>query len=246
MTQGASCINKDGIGLTLSFQHQSTHADHTKLNIYTMEQKHRDILIRNRIHLSRELKAESLAQYLYEVGIFTRILVEDISCHVGPTRQAFAFLDMLPCRGPQAFELFLQGLAATGQHDIIPIVTGSTWASTHHIQCSTFAAGTTTPVPRRQAAPRPVPWSRAVRASRSANTSGVIWWTLATLSGFHTVMDKEEQQTLRIRELEQTLRIVQRQLDQFQSKQMRELELRSQTASQLYRDDAKSCMSNGC
>jgi hypothetical protein len=128
MTWAGVCINRGGITLTLHNLH--THG-HTKLNI--MDQKHRDILIRNRLHLSRELKAAPLAQYLYEAGIFTRLHVEDISYCKGPTRQAYAFLDMLPCRGPEAFDLFLQGLEATGQHDITPIVTDTPAVSTIHI-----------------------------------------------------------------------------------------------------------------
>ncbi|KAG8554128.1 hypothetical protein GDO81_003679 [Engystomops pustulosus] len=77
-----------------------------------MDPKHRDILRRMRLELCSQGVADGLVpQYLFQEGIITHEQLEDITSQATCQRRAMKLLDVLPSRGPKAFEVFLKSLS---------------------------------------------------------------------------------------------------------------------------------------
>ncbi|KAM3910786.1 death domain-containing protein CRADD-like [Leptodactylus fuscus] len=77
-----------------------------------MDPQHKDILKRLRLELCSEGLADGLVpQYLFQEGIITSEQLEDITSQATSQRRAMKLLDILPTRGPKAFEVFLQSLS---------------------------------------------------------------------------------------------------------------------------------------
>ncbi|KAG8448086.1 hypothetical protein GDO86_015250 [Hymenochirus boettgeri] len=76
-----------------------------------MDPKHKEILKRQRLELCAEGLAEGLVpQYLLQEGIITEHQLEEIFAQVTSQRRAMKLLDILPTRGPRAFEVFMGSL----------------------------------------------------------------------------------------------------------------------------------------
>ncbi|NP_001006911.1 CASP2 and RIPK1 domain containing adaptor with death, gene 1 [Xenopus tropicalis] len=77
-----------------------------------MDPRHKELLRRQRLELCAEGLAEGLVpQYLLQEGIITESQLEEVSSQVTSHRRAMKLLDILPTRGPRAFEVFLDSLS---------------------------------------------------------------------------------------------------------------------------------------
>ncbi|XP_073495705.1 death domain-containing protein CRADD-like [Phyllobates terribilis] len=77
-----------------------------------MDPKHRDVLRSMRLDLCSHGVADGLApHYLFQEGVITREQLEEITSQATTSqRRAMKLLDVLPTRGPKAFEVFLASL----------------------------------------------------------------------------------------------------------------------------------------
>ncbi|XP_077116368.1 caspase-9 [Ranitomeya variabilis] len=93
-----------------------------------MEQRHRQILLRNRVRLVTSLQLEDLWDRLLEKEVFSTDMVEEIQAAGTRRDQARQLLIDLQSRGSDTFHLFLQCLRGSGQHDLADLLqeTGGT------------------------------------------------------------------------------------------------------------------------
>ncbi|KAM4704307.1 caspase-9 [Rhinophrynus dorsalis] len=83
-----------------------------------MEERDRQILRRNRVHLLSSMQVADLWDTMVEKGIFSNDMIEEIQ-RAGTRRdQTRQLLVELETRGSQAFSLFLLCLKDTGQHEL--------------------------------------------------------------------------------------------------------------------------------
>nr|XP_060633301.1 death domain-containing protein CRADD [Anolis sagrei ordinatus] len=76
-----------------------------------MDARDKQVLRSLRLELCAELLVEGLViQYLYQEGILTESDVQEIRAQVTNQRKTMMLLDILPARGPKAFETFLESL----------------------------------------------------------------------------------------------------------------------------------------
>lgn len=76
-----------------------------------MEPEHRALLLQHRLKLSEELLVtESIVQFLYQEEILSQHHVEEIESQPSSRQKSLKLLDILPSRGPRAFNCFLQAL----------------------------------------------------------------------------------------------------------------------------------------
>ncbi|XP_053261765.1 death domain-containing protein CRADD [Podarcis raffonei] len=76
-----------------------------------MDARDKQVLRSLRLELCAELLVEGLViQYLYQEGILTESHVQEIRSQVTNHRKTMLLLDILPTRGPKAFETFLDSL----------------------------------------------------------------------------------------------------------------------------------------
>ncbi|XP_056394042.1 death domain-containing protein CRADD-like [Hyla sarda] len=79
---------------------------------YTMDPRHRDVLRRLRLELCSQGLADGLVpQYLYQEGVITSEQLEEITSQATSQRRAMKLLDVLPTRGPKAFDAFMESLS---------------------------------------------------------------------------------------------------------------------------------------
>ncbi|KAJ6656409.1 hypothetical protein lerEdw1_003912 [Lerista edwardsae] len=77
----------------------------------TMDARDKQILRSLRLELCAELLVEGLIiQYLYQEGILTENHLQEIKSQVTNHRKTMMLLDILPSRGPKAFDTFLESL----------------------------------------------------------------------------------------------------------------------------------------
>ncbi|XP_034552659.1 caspase-9 [Notolabrus celidotus] len=100
-----------------------------------MEERHRKILQRNRINLVRDLDPSDLYDCLYERGIFTQDMLDEIKSSGTRLDQARQLVRDLETRGSRAFPLFLECLRETGQHSLAELLQNG--APAVHIQPAT-------------------------------------------------------------------------------------------------------------
>ncbi|XP_001511585.1 death domain-containing protein CRADD [Ornithorhynchus anatinus] len=76
-----------------------------------MEARDKQVLRSLRLELGSEVLVEGLVvQYLYQEGILTENHVQEIKSQTTGLRKTMLLLDILPTRGPKAFETFLDSL----------------------------------------------------------------------------------------------------------------------------------------
>ncbi|XP_021574948.1 death domain-containing protein CRADD isoform X2 [Carlito syrichta] len=76
-----------------------------------MEARDKQVLRSLRLELAVEVLVEGLVlQYLYQEGILTESHVQEIQAQTTGLRKTMLLLDILPSRGPKAFDAFLGSL----------------------------------------------------------------------------------------------------------------------------------------
>ncbi|XP_062059107.1 death domain-containing protein CRADD isoform X2 [Lepus europaeus] len=76
-----------------------------------MEARDKQVLRSHRLELSAEVLVEGLVlQYLYQEGVLTENHVQEIQAQTTGLRKTMLLLDILPSRGPKAFDVFLDSL----------------------------------------------------------------------------------------------------------------------------------------
>lgn len=76
-----------------------------------MDPRHKELLRKHRLWLSEQLLvSDTIVPFLYQEDILTESQVEAIENHASNKHRALKVLDILPTRGPRAFEVFLQSL----------------------------------------------------------------------------------------------------------------------------------------
>ncbi|XP_056655805.1 caspase-2 isoform X3 [Monodelphis domestica] len=85
------------------------------LGVWGMEQEHQEALKKNRVVLAKQLLLSELLEHLLEKDIITLEMRELIQAKVGSFSQNVEFLNLLPKRGPHAFEAFCDALRETKQ-----------------------------------------------------------------------------------------------------------------------------------
>ncbi|MFT7812578.1 death domain-containing protein CRADD [Arapaima gigas] len=76
-----------------------------------MEPRHRQVLRKRRLYLSGEILVEdTVVPYLYQEGVLTESQAEEIQSQATSRKKTLKLLDILPTRGPRAFEAFLRSL----------------------------------------------------------------------------------------------------------------------------------------
>ncbi|XP_070848381.1 death domain-containing protein CRADD [Chaetodon trifascialis] len=76
-----------------------------------MDPEHRALLRAHRLDLSGQLLvSDTIVPFLYQEDILTETQVEDIESQPTNTQKSLKLLDILPSRGPRAFDAFLRSL----------------------------------------------------------------------------------------------------------------------------------------
>ncbi|XP_028669159.1 death domain-containing protein CRADD [Erpetoichthys calabaricus] len=76
-----------------------------------MDAKHRKLLRKQRLHLAKQLiVGDTIVQYLYQENILTESHVEEIRSQNTNKKRAIQLLDILPTRGPKAFDFFIDSI----------------------------------------------------------------------------------------------------------------------------------------
>ncbi|XP_028399666.1 caspase-3-like isoform X2 [Dendronephthya gigantea] len=75
-----------------------------------MDKSHRDILKAKRMDLARDLDVNTAVSYLYSQSIFTENDKDEILALKTPQERSEKLLDILPKRGPEAFDVFVKFL----------------------------------------------------------------------------------------------------------------------------------------
>lgn len=76
-----------------------------------MDERHKTILRKLRLWLSEQLLvSETIVPFLYQEDILTQAQVEAIESQESSKHRVLKLLDILPSRGPRAFEVFLKSL----------------------------------------------------------------------------------------------------------------------------------------
>lgn len=76
-----------------------------------MDQVHKAVLRTHRLELSGQLLVtDTIVPFLYQENILTQSQVEDIESQPTNRQKTLKLLDLLPSRGPRAFDTFLRSL----------------------------------------------------------------------------------------------------------------------------------------
>ncbi|XP_078596458.1 death domain-containing protein CRADD-like [Branchiostoma floridae x Branchiostoma japonicum] len=75
-----------------------------------MEQRHRDILRRNRVKLVKNVKVQHINNFLIQEDVLTDTMVEEIMAEKTSHGRVEQLLDTLVTRGPKAFMMFCKSL----------------------------------------------------------------------------------------------------------------------------------------
>ncbi|XP_040922159.1 caspase-9 [Toxotes jaculatrix] len=87
-----------------------------------MEERHKNILQRNRTNLVKDLDPSKLYDGLLEKGVFTHDMIDEIKSSGTRRDQARQLVRDLETRGSRAFPLFLECLQETGQHSLAELL----------------------------------------------------------------------------------------------------------------------------
>ncbi|ELK02567.1 Death domain-containing protein CRADD [Pteropus alecto] len=100
-------LNKDGDDTSCSRLSPSTKM----VLMGEMEARDKQVLRSLRLELGAEVLVEGLVlQYLYQEGVLTENHVQEIKAQATGLRKTMLLLDILPSRGPKAFDAFLDSL----------------------------------------------------------------------------------------------------------------------------------------
>uniref|UniRef100_A0A8C0Q403 Caspase 2 n=2 Tax=Canis lupus familiaris TaxID=9615 RepID=A0A8C0Q403_CANLF len=80
------------------------------LGVCGMHPDHQEALKKNRVVLAKQLLLSELLEHLLEKDIITLEMREHIQAKVGGFSQNVELLNLLPKRGPQAFDAFCEAL----------------------------------------------------------------------------------------------------------------------------------------
>uniref|UniRef100_A0A8C7TS32 CASP2 and RIPK1 domain containing adaptor with death domain n=1 Tax=Oncorhynchus mykiss TaxID=8022 RepID=A0A8C7TS32_ONCMY len=76
-----------------------------------MDPRHKEILRKHRLDLSDQILIEdTIVQFLYQENILTESQVDEIQSQISNKKKTLRLLDILPTRGPRAFDTFLNSL----------------------------------------------------------------------------------------------------------------------------------------
>ncbi|XP_048864307.1 death domain-containing protein CRADD [Brienomyrus brachyistius] len=76
-----------------------------------MDPRHKEVIKKHRLYLSEQILIDdTIVQYLYQEDILTESQVEEIQSQVTNKKKTLKLLDILPTRGPLAFDAFLKSL----------------------------------------------------------------------------------------------------------------------------------------
>lgn len=76
-----------------------------------MEPAHKAVLRKLRLYLSGQLLvSDTIVPFLYQEDVLTDAQVEDVDSQPTDTQKTLKLLDILPSRGPRAFDSFLRSL----------------------------------------------------------------------------------------------------------------------------------------
>lgn len=103
--------------------------------MFSMEDRHKQILRRNRVALVERLKPPDLYDALLEKRVFSQDMIDEIKCSGTRRDQARQLVVDLETRGSRAFPLFVEGLRETGQQDLVELLQNG--APAVHIQPAT-------------------------------------------------------------------------------------------------------------
>ncbi|CAI9720322.1 caspase-2-like isoform X3 [Octopus vulgaris] len=84
-----------------------------------MNEKDKETLIRKRVELVDNIVMEELLTHLIAKKVVTKRQAESINAVNGNSKKVEVFLDLLICRGPDAFQLFCEALIASDQEFIV-------------------------------------------------------------------------------------------------------------------------------
>lgn len=88
------------------------------ISLCKMEQRHVDLLKTQRLFILKNLCSDLLLDHLASNDILYCGMVENIQCRPDRYAQTAELLDLLPGRGPNAFDIFMIGLQKSGQQYI--------------------------------------------------------------------------------------------------------------------------------
>lgn len=100
-------------GRAVAFRaHHSCHLNFSVVSSQgDMEARDKQVLRSLRLELGAEVLVEGLVlQYLYQEGVLTENHVQEIKAQTTGLRKTMLLLDILPSRGPNAFDAFLDSL----------------------------------------------------------------------------------------------------------------------------------------
>ncbi|XP_069098758.1 caspase-2 [Pleurodeles waltl] len=80
-----------------------------------MQEAHQQALKKNRVCLAKQLELAELLELLVEEDVITMVMREAIEAKSGSFKQNIELLNLLPKRGPRAFEAFCEALHETKQ-----------------------------------------------------------------------------------------------------------------------------------
>ncbi|KAG8430058.1 hypothetical protein GDO86_018561 [Hymenochirus boettgeri] len=83
-----------------------------------MEKHHKNALMKLRIHLLQEMVIEELVEHLVSSEVLTPAMHDDIMTRRTALTKNVTLLNLLPRRGPRAYEEFCKALCATGQRHL--------------------------------------------------------------------------------------------------------------------------------
>nr|XP_042710968.1 caspase-2 isoform X4 [Chrysemys picta bellii] len=83
-----------------------------------MQQRHQEVLKKNRVLLAKQLVLKELLEHLIEKDIITIEMMETIQAKAGSFSQNVELLNLLPKRGPTAFSTFCEALRETKQQHL--------------------------------------------------------------------------------------------------------------------------------
>lgn len=76
-----------------------------------MDPGHKALLRKHRVYLSSELLvSDTVVPFLFQEQVLTAAQVEDVEAQTTNRMKTLRLLDLLPTRGPRAFDCFLQSL----------------------------------------------------------------------------------------------------------------------------------------
>lgn len=76
-----------------------------------MDPLHKEILRKHRLELSSQLLvSDTVVPFLYQEGILTESQAEEVESQMTNKKKTLRLLDILPSRGPLAFDTFLKSL----------------------------------------------------------------------------------------------------------------------------------------